>query len=85
MGVRPRDTSPEAWAIMEAGYRRMTPRERVERSVALTVLAHSFALAEIRRQFPDEDERTNRLRLAARTIDAKTMKAAFDWPPDDRD
>ena len=84
MSVRPRDTSAEAWAIMEAAYRRMSPRERVERSAALTVLAHSFALAEIRRRFPEEDERTHRLRLAARYIDAATMKAAFDWPPDDR-
>jgi hypothetical protein len=66
--------------MMEAAYRRMTPRERVERSAALTVLAHSFALAEIRRRHPDEDERTHRLRLAARYIDAATMRAAFDWP-----
>jgi hypothetical protein len=69
---------------MEEAHRRMTPRERVERAAALTVLCHSFALAEIRRRHPDEDERTHRLRLAARTIDAPTMKAAFGWPPDDR-
>ncbi len=52
----------------------------MERSAALTVLAHSFALAEIRRRHPEEDERSHRLRLAARYIDAATMKAAFDWP-----
>ena len=83
MGVRPADTSEEAWAIMEEAYRRMTPGERVERAAALTVLAHSFALAKIRRDHPDEDERTHRLRLAARYIDADLMKEAFDWPPDD--
>ncbi len=83
--MRPSDTSPEAWALMEAAYRRMTPAERIERAAALTVLAHSFALAEIRRRHPDEDERTHRLRLAARYIDGETMKAAFDWPADDRD
>jgi hypothetical protein len=81
MSVRPRDTSVEAWSRMEAAYRAMTPRERVERAAALTVLAHSFALAEIRRRYPDEDERTHRLRLAARTIDAATMRDAFGWPP----
>lgn len=70
---------------MQAAYRRMTPRQRVERSAALTVLAHSFALAEIRRRYPGEDERTHRLRLAARYIDSETMKAAFGWAPDDRD
>lgn len=84
MSVRPRDTSVEAWKILQAGLRRMTPRQRVERSAALTVLAHSMALAEIRRRYPGENERTHRLRLAARYIDAPTMKAAFGWPPDDR-
>lgn len=82
--VRPRDTSEEAWRIMEAGIVAMTPQQRIERCAKLTVLAHSFALAEIRRLHPDEDERTHKLRLAARYIDAETMKAAFDWPRDDR-
>lgn len=81
MGVRPRDTSPEAWAILENAYRRMTPRERIERSVSLTILAHRMALAEIRRRYPDEDERTHRLRLAARYIDPETMRKAFGWDP----
>lgn len=71
--------------MMEAAYRRMSPRERVERSAALTILAHSLALAEIRRRYPDEDDRTHRLRLAARYIDRTTMKAAFDWACDERD
>ncbi len=61
----------------------MTPAERVTRAASLTVLAHAFALAEIRRRHPDEDERAHRLRLAARYIDTETMRAAFDWPPDD--
>ena len=82
--VRPRDTAPEARAKMEAAYRAMSPRARVERAAALTVLAHSFALAEIRRRYPDDDERSCRLRLAARYIDAETMRAAFGWEPDDR-
>lgn len=56
---------------MEAAYRRMTPEQRVKRSAALAVLADSFARAEIRRRYPDEDERTHRLRLAALYIDAK--------------
>lgn len=77
VSVRPRDTSPEAWEIICNAYRQMTPRERVERSAALTVLAHSFALAGIRRRHPDEDERTHRLRLAARIIDPATFEAAF--------
>lgn len=67
--------------MMEAAYRRMTPRARVEHSVALTALTHAIALAALRQRHPEDDERTLRLRLAARAIDAATMKAAFAWPP----
>jgi hypothetical protein len=79
--MQPRDTSPEAWAIVKAGVRNMTPADRVARALSLTILAHSMALAKIRRDHPDEGDRAHRLRLAARMIDAKTMRAAFDWPP----
>jgi hypothetical protein len=82
MGIRPRDTSPEAWAIVERGLRAMTPMQRVQRAASLTVLAHSIALAEIRRQHPSESEREHKLRLAARYVDAATMKSAFGWPSD---
>ena len=78
--MRPSDTSETAWAVVEAGIKRMTPAERVRRAVALTVLAHRFALATIRAEHPNEDERTLKLRLAARYLDADLMRAAFDWP-----
>jgi hypothetical protein len=78
----PLDTSADAWARVEEGLRRMTPAERVRRSVQLTILAHGMALAKIRRDFPEEDDRTHRLRLAARYIDADTMRKAFGWPRD---
>jgi len=80
--TRPLDTSPEIWARMQEGLRRMTPEQRIRRVVSLTVLAHGLALAEIRRQHPEEDERRHRLRLAARYIDAETMRAAFGWTGD---
>jgi hypothetical protein len=73
----PEDTTEEAWATMEAGIRSMTPAERVRRALTLTVTCHAFALAQIRRRYPDLDERRVRQRLAARMIDPKTMQAAF--------
>ncbi len=82
MTMRPSDTSAAAWSVVEEGLRRMTPRERVGRAVSLTILAHSFALAQIRKKYLLEDERHHRLRLAARYLDAATMKAAFRWPED---
>jgi hypothetical protein len=83
--VRPDDTSPEAAAIMHAAWRDATPVQRVARAIALTRLAHAFALAQIRDEYPNEDERTHRLRLAARIIPPALMRAAFDWPPRDGD
>jgi len=81
--LRPADTSPEAWAIMEEGLRRMTPAQRIARAVDLTILTHQLALATIRREHPGETDREHRLRLAARTIDAETMKRAFGWVDDE--
>lgn len=80
--MRPDDTSEAAWARVEAGLRRMTPGERVQRAVSLTVLAHSLALAQIRQQHPEEDERRHRLRLAARYLEPSLMEKAFGWKND---
>lgn len=74
MTTRPYDTSKAAWSLVEDGLRRMTPAERVQRSVSLSILAHSFALAQIRQQHPDEGDRLHRLRLAARYLDAATLR-----------
>ena len=68
--------------MIEDGLRRMTPGERVRRAAALTVAAHAFALAEIRRRHPGEGERRWRLRLAARILDPALMRAAFGFPDD---
>jgi hypothetical protein len=81
MPSRPRDTSDAAWRIVEEGLRAMTAEQRFARAVSLTILAHGFALAGIRSRYPDEDERTHRLRLAARYLDPELMKKAFGWPP----
>jgi hypothetical protein len=80
--VRPADTSEEAWAKLEQGVRRMSPAQRVARSIGLTILVHRAALSWIRKTHPEETERQHRLRLAARYIDADTMRAAFGYPHD---
>lgn len=82
MSTRPLDTTEEAWAVVEEGLRRMSPAERVRRAIALTIFAHRFALASIRRSHPEEDERRHRLRLAARYIDPETMRRAFGFVDD---
>lgn len=76
---RPLDTSPEVWARMQAGLAKMTPRQRTERVASLTVLAHSFALADIRAHHPDETEREHRLRLAVRLYGPELIQRATGW------
>lgn len=80
--MRPRDTTAKAWSVMEEGIRRMSPAMRVRRAIALTIMAHGAALAQIRRAHPDEDDQRHRLRLAARMIDRETMQRAFGYSDD---
>lgn len=82
MTLRPSDTSEEAWAIVEAGLLKMTPAQRVRRCIELTVLTHRLALAAIKRRYPGEDDRTHRLRLAARTVDPELLRKAFGFVDD---
>ncbi len=82
METRPLDTAESAWSVVQDGVQRMTPEARVRRAIALTILAHSFALATIRRDHPDESDRQHRLRLAARILPRETMRAAFGWQDD---
>jgi hypothetical protein len=82
METRPLDTTESVWEVVRAGIERMTPAERVGRAISLTILAHAFALARIRRDHPDESDREHRLRLAARILPKETMRAAFDWQDD---
>lgn len=67
---------------MEEHWRAATPAARFKRVAELTALAHRAALAMIRKRHPDESDRQHRLRLAARYIDAETMRAAFGWSDD---
>jgi hypothetical protein len=84
MRLRAADTTAEAWAVVEEGLRKTTPAQRVRRYIDLTILTHGLAFAEIKRRHPDEDDRTHRLSLAARILDANVMNAAFGFVDDQR-
>ncbi len=75
------DTSYEAEQVLFEGYRRMTPAERVRRACDLFELGRRMALASLRERFPRDSEHRLRIRLAALSIDGKTLKAAFGWDP----
>ena len=76
------DTPREVEALIIQGYRRMTPREKLERVDQLNRSVRSLALAGIRQRYGTGlAEREQRLRLAALSIDRETMlRACEPWP-----
>ncbi len=73
------DTDARIEALLIAGYRAMSPTQKVERVRSLTRAIQELALLDIRRRHPDADEREHTLRLASRWLDADLMKRAFGW------
>ena len=76
------DTSPEVEAYVAEGFRRMPPAAKLDRVRALNEALLSLAAADERRRHPDADQREIDLRVAARWLDAETMRRAFGWDPE---
>ena len=78
------DTPQEIQSLLVDGYRRMTPREKLERVNQLNRSLRTLAIAGIRQRIGDDlPERELQLRLAALSIDRQTMIDAFGWDPDE--
>ena len=75
------DTSPELEKILIAGYRQMTPQQKLKRVTELTQAIQKLALARICKQYGEISEREQRLRLAALWLDQDTMIRVFQWDP----
>lgn len=75
------DTPPEVTAILVAGYRAMTPADRLRRVTDLNRATEILARARLRRKYGELDERTTRLRLAALRYPRELMVEAFGWDP----
>ena len=78
----PSDTSPEIERIIIEGYRKMPVWEKLRQVLELNQLVQQLALNDIRRRYPDADERELRLRLASRWIEPELMRRAFGWDPE---
>ena len=76
------DTSPEMEAYVAEGYRRMSPAAKLERVRALNEALLALAEVDERRRHPNADQREIDLRVAARWLDAETMRRAFGWDPE---
>lgn len=82
-GMKPQisDTPAHIQALLIAGYRRLSPRQKMQRVSELNKAVQQFALARIRKQYGELPEREQRLRLAALWLDRETMMRVFDWDP----
>jgi hypothetical protein len=75
------DTDPRIEAILLAGYRAMSPAQKIQRVQALNETVLQFAAAGIRREQPGIEERELRLRLAVRWLGEDTVRRVFGWSP----
>ena len=76
------DTLPHIQKILIAGYRSMTPREKMQRVTELNKAVQQLALARIRKQYGEISQREQRLRLAGLWLNRETMIRVFDWDPE---
>ncbi|MCK4542153.1 MAG: hypothetical protein KAU17_07970 [Spirochaetales bacterium] len=76
------DTPLHIQKILIAGYRSMTPREKMQRVNELNKAVQQLALARIRKQYGKISQREQRLRLAGLWLNRETMIRVFDWDPE---
>jgi len=75
------DTSQHIQKILIAGYRRMSPQQKLRRVDELTLSVQQLALARIRKQYGKCSEREQHLRLASLWLDRDIMIRVFRWDP----
>ena len=75
------DTPLEIQKILIAGYRKMTPQQKIKRVNELNKSIQQLALARIRRQYGKISEKEQRLRLASLWLDREIMIKVFGWDP----
>jgi hypothetical protein len=78
------DTSPEAREILDEGYRRMTPTQKLQRVESLNRALVTLQKARIRAQYGDIPEEEMRMRLGALRLGRETMIKVFGWDPEEK-
>lgn len=77
-----RDTHPRAARFLIAGYRAMSPEQKLGRVNDLARTSKQLAEARIRAQYPGATGREVLLRLAALTLGRELVVKAFNWDPE---
>ena len=81
MPAQAQDTPPHIQKRLIAGYRQMSPQQKLKRVSELTKAVQQLALARIRKQYGTCSEREQHLRLAALWLVRDTMIRVFHWDP----
>jgi len=76
------DTSPEIEKILIEGYRKMPVWKKLQQVRELTQLVYQLAMNDVRRRYPQANEREVKLRLASRWLEPELMRKAFGWDPE---
>jgi len=75
------DTPPHIQKILIAGYRQMSPQQKLKRVNELTRAVQQLALARIQKRYGTLSEREQHLRLASLWLDRDMMIRIFNWDP----
>jgi len=73
----PADTSPEVWKLFLDLQRRMSPSEKLQRTLEWSDLIRRFAEAGMRQRYPNADAAEIRLRYARMTLGQELFRKAF--------
>jgi len=77
------DSGVEAEEIQVELYRRMSPRERLERVAAANRAVREMARRRVLKMYgEDVSDREVKLRLASLWLDRETMIEVYDWDPE---
>jgi hypothetical protein len=82
--MRPRDTSPEAWKVLMDLMRKMSPEEKLQRTLELSSAMRLAREAGLREAYPQAGDREIFLRLARETLGVELYRKVYGegLPPD---
>jgi len=78
-GMRPADTSPEAWQVQTELLRKMSPGERMQLAFEWSEIVRQFAEGGLRKRYPDASEREIFLRYARQSLGEELFRKAYGW------
>ena len=78
------DTHPDIEKRLIMGLRQMPGWRKLQLVQEMNEFADALAMADVRRHYPNADERECCLRVASRRVPADLMRKAFGWDPNEK-